>query len=161
MTDTPYRHCHDLSERQAALRELIAETHTDLLFYAPRLDGRLLESAQIHQALQQFLLRSPRHRLRILVTQAPALVRDCPRLLALCRRLPSRALLRVPAPDAEPLDEALFLADRPYALHRPPSERSMHRYHAADPQGIAPLRQRVEELWEHGRAAAEFRELLI
>lgn len=161
MTDTPYRHCHDLAERQAALLELIAETRADLLFFAQRLDGKLLESADIHQALQRFLLRSPRHKLRILVTDAPALVRDCPRLLALCRRLPSRALLRVPARDAAPLDEILYLADRPYALHRPATERSLHRYLAADPQSIAPLRQRIEELWEHGRATAEFRELLI
>lgn len=161
MTDHEHRFCQELTERQAALVELIAATRLDLLFFAPRLEGRLLECINVHQALQQYLLRSPRHRLRLLTGDAAALVRDCPRLVALCRRLPSRCLLRVPAPDAEPLDEAVFLADRPFALHRSAGERILHRYLVSDPQGVATLRQRIEPLWEHARVSAEFRDLVI
>lgn len=156
-----HRTCQSLAERQQALRELITESRKDLLFYAPRLEGRLLDAIPVQQTLQQFLLRSPHHRLRIIVSDAPALVRDCPRLLALCRRLSSRTQLRVTAPELEPLDESLFLADRPYALQRLPGQRSLYRYFMADPQHIASLRQRAEVLWESGRSAAEFRELVI
>lgn len=161
MTDPAIRHCDDLAARRTALRELIGAARLDLLFYAPRLEARLIEAPAIHDALQTFLLTSHRHRLRILVSEAAALVRDCPRLLALCRRLPSRAQLRVPSADAETLDETVLLADRPYALHRPANERHRHLFLAPEPGRVAALRQRTEELWEHGRSAAEFRELVI
>lgn len=161
MTEPVTHHCDDLAARQNALRDLIGVTRQDLLLYAPRLEARLVEAREVHDALQGFLLRSPRHQLRVLVNDATALVRDCPRLLALCRRLPSRAQLRVPSTDADPLDEVVMLADRPHALHRPVNERNRHLYLAGDPARVAALRQRVEELWDHGRSAAEFRDLVI
>lgn len=161
MTDNEHRLCQELSERQQALTELIEATRHDLLWFASRLEARLIESGPAQQSLQQYLLRSPRHQLRLLVSDAAALVRDCPRLVALCRRLPSRCQMRIPAADAELLDEVIILADRPYALHRPVSERILHRYLPADPQGVAPLRQRTETLWDHARLCTEFRDLVI
>jgi hypothetical protein len=69
--------------------------------------------------------------------------------------------LKIPAPDAEPLDEALYCADRHHALHRPPTERTLHLYLHAYPQRVAPLRQRIEELWDHARDSAEFQHLSL
>ncbi len=161
MTEHEHRLCQDLADRQAALLELIAATRHDLLFFAPRLEGRLLEASAVHQTLQKYLLSGPRHRIRLLTADTAALVRDCPRLVALCRRLPSRCLLRVPTLDAEPLDEAAYLADRPYLLHRSAGERVLHRYIAADPQTIAVVRQRIESTWEYARPSPEFRDLVI
>lgn len=161
MTTAEHQLCQTLAERQEALLAIIAASRSDLLIYAPRLDPRLMDSAATQTALQQFLLASPRHGVRIVVGDAAAMVRDCPRLTALARRLPSRCSLRIPAPEAEPLDEVAILSDRPHALHRPAGERIVHRYLNAAPQLVAPLRQRIEPLWEAGRASAEFRDLAI
>lgn len=159
MTDAGVFHCEDLDSRTSALREVVSEAGQELLFYAPRLDSRMIEDPDVQRRMQAFLLESPRHSLRILVTDAAALVRECPRLVALCRRLPSRCQMRIPDPHAEPLDEALYCADRHHAVHRPPSERTVHLHLANQPLKVDPLRQRVDELWDHARESAEFRHL--
>lgn len=161
MTDPEVRHCTDRAERQQAFHALLRQVAAELLFYAPRLDPVLLEDPTSQRLLQAFLTASPRHRLRVLVGDPAALVQQCPRLLALCRRLPSRCSLKVPAPDAEPLDEALYCADRHHALHRPPTERTLHLHLAGYPQRVAPLRQRIEALWDQARDSAEFQQLML
>lgn len=159
MTEPGSHRCEDLAARLDALREVMGQAERELLFYAPRLESRLVEDPDVHRRLQDFLLASPRHNLRILVVDAAALVRDCPRLIALCRRLPSRCQLRVPGTRTEPLDEALYCADRHHALHRPPAERSLHLHLAAQPLKVDPLRKRVEALWDESREATDFRQL--
>lgn len=161
MTEPGVYHCDSHEERLAALAEVLGQAERELLFYAPRLDGRLVEDAAIQRRLQAFLLASPRHSLRILVVEAAALVRECPRLLALCRRLPSRCQLRVPGPQAEVLDEALYCADLHHALHRPPAERTRHLHLAAQPLKVSPLRKRVEALWDGSRESEEFLQLSL
>lgn len=153
--------CTDRPQRLAAFQAILGATSRELLFYGPRLDPAIIEDPASQRLLQAFLTASPRHGLRVLVIEPAALVRQCPRLLALCRRLPSRCTLRIPARDAEPLDEALYCADRHHALHRPPTERSLHLWLRDHPQRVAPLRQRVEELWEHGRESPEFQQLVL
>jgi hypothetical protein len=161
MTESGVHHCDDQESRINALREVLSRAEQELLFYAPRLNGRLIEDAAVQQPLQNFLLASPRHSLRILVVDAAALVRDCPRLVDLCRRLPSRCLLRVPSPRAEPLDEELYCADRYNALHRPLNERSLYLHLADQPLKVSPLRQRVEDLWDGSHESPEFRQLSL
>lgn len=161
MSETGIYHCEDKESRINALQEVVAAASQELLFYAPRLNSQLIEDPGVQRRLQTFLLASPRHSLRILVTEAAALVRDCPRLMDLCRRLPSRCQLRAPSPHAEPPDEALFCADRHHALHLPPNERTHYLHLANQPLKVAPLRQRVEELWDHARESPEFRQLTL
>lgn len=161
MPEAEVRHCDDRAQRLAAFHELLAATHRELLFYGPRLDPALVEDATSQRLLQAFLLASPRHDLRVLVGEPTALARQCPRLLALCRRLPSRCTLKIPAADADPLDETLYCADRHHALHRPPTERTLHLLLRDHPLRVAPLRQRVEELWDHARSSPEFQQLAL
>jgi hypothetical protein len=161
MSEPGVRHCEDLAARITALQEVLEAASRELLFYAPRLDGRLIEDPGVQRRLQTFLLASPRHSLRVLVEDAAGLVRECPRLVALCRRLPSRCQLRIPSPQAEPLDEALYCADRHHALHRPPTERTLYLHLAGQPLKVAPLRQRVEALWDESRESEDFRQLTI
>jgi hypothetical protein len=161
MSEAGIHHCEDNDARISALQDVLAAASRELLFYAPRLNGRLIEDPGVQHRLQAFLLASPRHSLRVLVVEAAALVRDCPRLVDLCRRLPSRCQLRIPAPNAEPLDEALYCADQHHALHRPPNERTLYLHLANQPLKVAPLRQRVEELWDNARQSPEFRQLSL
>ena len=161
MTDPGIYHCDNLEDRIAALGDVLDQAERELLFYAPRLEGRLVDDPGIQRRLQAFLLASPRHSLRVLVVEAAALVRECPRLLALCRRLPSRCLLRVPDPQADALDESLYCADRHHALHRPPTERTRHLHLATQPLKVSPLKKRVEELWDGSRESEEFRQLSL
>jgi hypothetical protein len=161
MSDPDIHRCEDNASRIAALQAVLDAAQRELLFYAPRFDGHLIEDAGVQRRLQAFLLASPRHTLRFLVVEAAALVRDCPRLLALCRRLPSRCQLRIPGPHAEALDEALYCADSHHALHRPPTERTLHLHLAGQPLKVSPLRKRVEALWDDARESEEFRQLSI
>lgn len=161
MTSPQARRCEDREQKLAALRELLGKASREILFYAPRLDSALIEDAEVLAVLQRFLTASPRHRLRVLVGEPAALVRECPRLLTLCRRLPSRCSLRVPAPDAEPLDEALYCADRHHALHRPLTERAVYLYLSDAPLRVGPLYKRVDTLWEEARESAELLQLSI
>lgn len=161
MTEATVEHCTDRDQRLNAFRTLLGMAQRELLFYAPRLDPVLANDSAALDSLQRFLTASPRHSLRVLVGEPGALVRDCPRLLALCRRLPSRCALKVPAPDAEPLDEALLCADRHHALHRPPTERTLHLFMRDAPLRVAPLRGRVEELWEQARESRELQQLAL
>jgi hypothetical protein len=161
MTEPGVHHCADSEARRSALRAVLDEARQEVLFYAPRLDAMLIEDAGVQRRLQAFLLASPRHSLRVLVVDPAPLVRECPRLLALCHRLPSRCQLRVTGPHAEPLDEALYCADRHHALHRPPTERGLHLHLADQPLKVAPLRERVEALWDDARESAEFRHLTL
>lgn len=161
MPEAAVEPCIERDQRLAAFQAVLDAADRELLFYGPRLDPALIEDAGSQRRLQAFLTASPRHGLRVLVTEPGALVRQCPRLLALCRRLPSRCALRVPAADADPLDEALYCADRHHALHRPPTERSLHLWLRDHPLRVAPLRQRVDEMWDHARESSEFQHLVL
>jgi hypothetical protein len=161
MTSPKLHRCEDRQQRLVAFRELLGQAQQALLFYAPRLDAKLLQDPEALATLQHFLTSSPRHQLRVLVLEPEALVRECPRLLALCRRLPSRCSLRVPAAEAEPLDEALYCADRHHALHRPPGQRTQYLYMSHAPLRVAPLYKRVDDMWELAQESADLQQLSI
>ena len=57
MTEPGSHRCEDLAARLDALREVLDQAERELLFYAPRLEGRLVEDPAIHRTVAVKTLR--------------------------------------------------------------------------------------------------------
>lgn len=161
MTDEPAGQAPRDAFAQAAaqLAQLFAAARWDVRLYTRDLDSRVYAAEPVLEAVREFLLRSPKSRLRILLLDESRVRMEGSRLIDLLQRLPSRAAVHTPA--AERVDDARLGDDVVVA-----DEARYLRPLVRDVDGPAPvesrresavLGQRFDELWDHSEPSVEFR----
>jgi len=105
-------------------------------------------SRQRCELLQTFLLGDPARRLYIVVHEADALARLCPRLVALARRHHEQLKVRRTLAAASHVHDPHLIVDSGHYLHRFHHAGMRAAQGTDDVAGAQPLIDRYEELWE-------------
>lgn len=163
MTDDPQGSApRDVFARTAEqLARLFDGARWDVLVYTRDLDSRLYAAEPVLEAVRQFLLRSPKSHLRILLLDESRVRMEGSRLIDLLQRLPSRAAVHTPAAghgeDAR-LGEDLVVIDE--GVYFRPTARGDDAHGPVESRRDAVvLAQRFTELWDQSVPSVEFRHL--
>lgn len=144
--------------RQAAL-ELVRTARANLALFTRDLDPALYSTEEFAAAVRQLALRSRYSRIRIVVIDPAAAIKDGHRFIELSRRLSSFIELRRPSQDHAKLAESFLITDENGLLYRPVAAR----YEGfTDPENPFEARKHLrlfEEIWEQSESEPEFRRL--
>jgi len=150
MNDTPpavRRTLTSYAELEAAIQTTVALATRRLLIFDGRL-GRVWDTPGRLDAIRTLALGSPRHEVRIVVHDAEALRRDCPRLVALAARFTHVIALRETRPEVRHAKDALVIADARHFVHRFHEGSPRAAQGLEDPETSTALAGRFEELWD-------------
>jgi hypothetical protein len=138
------------------LAEMMAQAQSELALLSLQLGRRIYARTEVLEALQQFALRSPRSRLRVLVADARGATTGGNLFLEFARKLPSRIHLRELTPERRETEgPERLIADGRSLLDLPGQERLEATYypHAA-PRVIERIKE-FEMLWDEAEPVLE------
>lgn len=145
------------------LVRLFDSARWDVLVYTRDLDSRIYAAEPVLEAVRQFLLRSPKSHLRILLLDESRVRMEGSRLIDLLQRLPSRAAVHTPAVEQveEPRlgDDVVVVDESVY--FRPATRRDDAQVPVESRRDAAVLAQRFSDLWDQSEPAVEFRHLRL
>lgn len=150
MTDTApaiRRTLTSYAELEAATQTVVALAARRLMIFDGRLARTWDTSARL-DAIRALALASPRHEVRIVVHDAEALRRDCPRVMALATRFAHVIAFRETRPEARHAKDAMVVADTRHFVHRFHEGSPRAGHGLDDPEAATALADRFEELWE-------------
>jgi hypothetical protein len=142
-------------EQLAAARlALLAQARRQVDIHLPRLDATVYASAEELAQLRRLAIAGRGARIRVLLHDPAAALRDGHGLILLMQRLPSVIRVRMPVEQLD-LDDpsACLLTDAGGYLFQPDAERAQGRAALLDRAGAAPLRQQFDEMWERAERA--------
>lgn len=141
------------------LAQLFESAHRDVCLYSRDLDSRVYAAEPVLAAVRQFLLRSPRSQLRILVQDESRVRMEGSRLIDLLQRLPSRAAVHTPpaehGEDTRLGDDVIVVDESVY--FRPLRRDDDRHAPVASRRDAAVLAQQFTELWDRAEPSLEFR----
>lgn len=145
-----------------AVLELAHAARREMRLLTYDLDRELYGEEAVVEAIKQFLLSSPRARLRVLINDARSPARGGHRLVELGRRLSSRVEFReLPEHERPSRRGELLIVDHSHVLERSSMEALESRYEK-DSAALAQARGELfERLWDHSEPSAELRILGI
>ena len=133
----------------------------ELRILSPTLDNRVFDDEDLVSAIRLFLRGGNLSHVRVLVQDARGIVQRGHRLLALCRRLPSRMEIRRLTEHPQWSDQTLVIRDRDSVLELPGSDADAGFYRPEDrPRSEASVNL-FDELWRLGQIDPEFRALSL
>lgn len=150
MTDTPpavRRTLTSYAELEAAIQTVTALATRRLLVFDGRL-GRVWDTPGRLDAIRALALANARHEVRIVVHDAEAVRRDCPRLVALATRFTHVIALRETRPEARHAKDAIVIADARHFVHRFHEGSPRAAQGLEDPEAATALAGRFDEIWE-------------
>jgi len=135
-------------QAQAHALALLLQARQNLCLYSPDLEAWLYSHSSVQQACTQFLLASPKNRLRILVRDVGKPVRQGHRLLNLARRITSNLHIRRINPD-HPADECAYLLadDRGLLLREQPEQYAGYALYN-DPGRVRQRQAQFDQAWD-------------
>lgn len=137
---------------EAAL-EVVAQARYQLVLLSFDLDRRLFGGETFTEQLRNFILQHRRARLRVLVHDPAAAVRNSIRLVEFGRLLSSRIEFRVVPEDRRRLREEYLVADERALLYRSGPDQLEAKYYADAPM-VARSHLREFEAWWHEATVA-------
>ena len=144
----------------AKAAEILAAARSEVWLFSEALDRRVYASEEFAEAVKAFLLRTERARLRLLLNQPQAALRQAPRLIELARRLTSRVEIREsPEEKRQSLRGEWLIADRHLLLERHAADALQSQYWPQAPGRTHQRAQAFEELWGESEPAQESRAL--
>lgn len=145
----------DAQQLADARLALLAQAQRQVDIHLPRLDATVYASAEELAELRRIATSGRGAQIRVLLHEPAAALRDSHRLILLMQRLPSVVKVRVPVEEPDLADSsACLLTDAGGYLFQPDAERTRGRAMRVDRPGLAPLRQRFEEMWERAERAS-------
>jgi len=139
---------------------LVSGARLELLLQSEALDARLYRGEAFARAVQDFALASPRARVRLLVREPRAALRNAPTLIELARRLTSQIEMREPAEDArEACRGERLIADRRAVLERPDAGALRARLLNDAPAQGQRRAEDFDSLWNAALPSTELRRL--
>mgnify|MGYP001034895741 CR=1 FL=1 len=148
------------SETAAARLQLLADARHQLSIHLPLLGSDSYSSAEELAELRRIAISGRGARIRILLHDPAAALRNDHRLVALAQRLPSAIQIRTPVEEADRTSiSACLLNDTGGYLFLPEADRAQGRAARRDRASQAPLQQQFDELWERAEPATELQAL--
>ena len=148
-------------QAQAHALALLLQARQNLCLYSPDLEAWLYSHSSVQQACTQFLLASPKNRLRILVRDVGKPVRQGHRLLNLARRITSNLHIRRINPD-HPADECAYLLadDRGLLLREQPEQYAGYALYN-DPGRVRQRQAQFDQAWDLSLLDPDLRSFLL
>lgn len=148
-------------QAQAHALALLLQARQNLCLYSPDLEAWLYSHRSVQQACTQFLLASPKNRLRILVRDVGKPVRQGHRLLNLARRITSNLHIRRINPD-HPADECAYLLadDRGLLLREQPEQYAGYALYN-DPGRVRQRQAQFDQAWDLSLLDPDLRSFLL
>ena len=148
-------------QAQAHALALLLQARQNLCLYSPDLEVWLYSHSSVQQACTQFLLASPKNRLRILVRDVGKPVRQGHRLLNLARRITSNLHIRRINPD-HPADECAYLLadDRGLLLREQPEQYAGYALYN-DPGRVRQRQAQFDQAWDLSLLDPDLRSFLL
>ena len=141
---------------EAARRLLLADARHVLAIHLPALDPDQYADAQDLEQLRRVATSGRGARIRLLLHDTGAALRDGHRFVALAQRLSSVIQVRRPVEDVDLAHRAGWLLnDAGGYLFLPEYDRPQGRAARQDRAGQAPLAQQFDEIWERSVPATE------
>lgn len=129
----------------------------EIAVYSNQLAGEFFSGAEFLDTLRQLAIATPHTRVRILVRNPTAAVRNAPQVLELCRQLSSKVGIRAVAPEHRNRQVTFIIADdRALVYH--PSPDSNEAVVEAVPGTARHYLNAFEVLWESGSTEPDFRQ---
>jgi predicted GNAT family N-acyltransferase len=142
------------SDIAAARLQVLGEARHQLSIYLPILDSDSYASIGELTELRRVAISGRSARIRILLHDPAAALRNDHRLVALAQRLPSAMQIRMPVDEADlAYTSAYLLNDAGGYLFLPEADRPQGRAALHDRSAQAPLRQHFDEVWERAERA--------
>ena len=116
--------------------------------------GEPYNTLQCEATLRRFLLANPQNRLHIVVHDAQALTRDCPRILRLLQGFSHNMAIHATHSHAKTIYDPFVLADDSHYVHRFHFDDTRGLLAFDDPQSARALVERFDALWEASDPAA-------
>ncbi len=141
--------------------QLCESAAREICILSPRLDHEAFDNPDLVDAIGVLVRSSRQTRVRILVSDARALVTRGHRLLQLARRLPSLVQIRKLAEHPQWKGETIVICDRDGVLYKPADSDHDSFY---EPSSRASTRRHLElfeELWRHSVQDVELRSLSL
>ncbi|ARU88404.1 histone acetyltransferase HPA2 [Pseudomonas sp. M30-35] len=157
----PLEHFNTPDQVRAHALALLQQARRSLCIYSQDLEPWLYHHSSVQQACTEFLLANPRNRLRVLVKDLNASIKDGNRLITLSRRLSSNLLIRKLNPDYPIEDSSYLLADDRGVLLRPEADQ-FSGYASYQDAGRVRLRQaHFNQAWETSITDPDLRSFLL
>ncbi|MDW2981941.1 MAG: GNAT family N-acetyltransferase [Rhodanobacter sp.] len=147
-------------EAADARLQLLADARHQLSIYLPLLDDDHYASAEELAELRRIAISGRGARIRILLHDPAAALRNDHRLITLAQRLPSAIQIRTPVEETDlAYTSAYLLNDAGGYLFLPEADRAQGRAARHDRANQAPLQQHFDEVWERAERASELQAL--
>ena len=144
----------------ASLNMISQARHTIDLF-TNDLDGKVLNSSSIAQAISHFVKISPKSRFRILVSDPTAAIKEGHCLIDLSRKFSSFITIKKTHAEYQNTAFSLLMVDNKALIQRPYATQ----YHAiVNYKAVYECRQQLEffnKVWDRSEIASEMRQLFI
>jgi hypothetical protein len=148
-------------QAQAHTLALLLQARHSLSIYSPDLESWLYSHSSVQEACTQFLLASPRNRLRILLRDVGKPVRQGHRLLNLARRITSNLHIRKINPDHPSEESAFLLADDRGLLLRELPEQCAGYALYNDPGRVRQRQAQFDQAWDISVLDPDLRSFLL
>ena len=111
-----------LEPHQQILKRMIEQTRVRIDVISRSLDRRLFDQGEVVTAMRTVALSSRHARIRMLIMNTGALVRQEHRLVNLVKRLPTYFSIRMPSRDHKNFNASIVVADKTGYVYRPHAE---------------------------------------
>lgn len=147
LPNAEYRRFEGMREFEALIDEMIPRTQRTVRVFDRSL-SREYNSVARYEALRRFLLAGRGNRLLIVLHQAGALERDCPRMITLLRQFSSAVRIRETLKPARQVYDPFVIFDASHYLHRFHYDHLRAAQGVNDVLGAQQLLDRFAEIWE-------------
>jgi predicted GNAT family N-acyltransferase len=146
----------------AARLQVLVEARHQLAICLPALDRETYSRPEELAEVRRVATSGRSARIRILLHDPEAALRNDHRLIALMQRLPSSIQIRMPMDEVDLVYPSSYLLnDAGGYLFLPEADRPQGRAALDDRAGLAPLRQHFDEVWERSAPATMLQALNI
>lgn len=147
------------AEFAAAALDVVGAARHQLVLMSVELDRRLFGTDEFIERLRNFILEHRRARLRVLVHDPVAAVRNSIRLVEFGRRLSSRVEFRALPAEKRRLREEYLIADETALLYRNSPDQLEAKYYSEAPLVARSHLRAFETLWQDSTVARELSSL--
>lgn len=151
--------CDDQQGLLALLLTLAEQTDHQLDLLLHQTETRLFDQPPFLAHIRRLCIGHHRNQVRLCIHDVERMGSDCPRLLDLCQRMPSRCQIRTPNIQHRDIGYDFIIADQRHLLYR----RRPHRYEAQlnlhDPLNARGRHHEFEAIWALAGAAQGLRRL--
>lgn len=140
---------------------LIRKARREVVIMTRELDPVLFDNQETADALREFVLRSQRVRLRVLVKDPNLAVRNGHQVVALAQRLSSFAEIRVPAPEHDHYNAAFVMADGIGVVYRGLADRYEAVVAFGDRHLANETQRQFDLLWDTARPDPNLRRMVL